>query len=310
MKKIFVTSLVSVLYLNSYCQNKVEKIAKSIVEEGKQMYRSEMASWYGTDLFLDKLKYKKDFIGGYFSYLDKEIAKCIFFSKGDNPKLLAIISFDSTYKIENAIIDTNRKEFNSYETDLYVIRQKALTAIRSDTLFKTYNNTNLNLIPIIDKKEKKVYVLTGPKINGLVVFGNDYLLTFDKNNNIINKKELHKNIIRVGYNDKERSVASVHTHLPETGDLITSTDICTLMLYEKFAKWEKHYVVSDNYACIWDCIKNELVIMTIEDWNKFDDKLAEKVREFLKPQLIKLLPTLVADAQLLQKKIIANISLH
>ena len=31
-----------------------------------------------------------------------------------------------------------------------------------------------------------------------------------------------------------------------------ATDICTLMLYEKFAKWKQHNVVSKNYLNIWN----------------------------------------------------------
>jgi hypothetical protein len=38
----------------------------------------------------------------------------------------------------------------------------------------------------------------------------------------------------------------MHSHLPETGDFITPTDICTLMPYEKFANWKTHNVVSKN----------------------------------------------------------------
>ena len=57
-----------------------------------------MASWYGTDLFLENYK-NRDNIGGYFSYTDNDISKCIFFSKADNPKVIGTISFDSTYNL-------------------------------------------------------------------------------------------------------------------------------------------------------------------------------------------------------------------
>lgn len=46
---------------------------------------------------------------------------------------------------------------------------------------------------------------------------------------------------------------TIHSHLPETGDYITATDICTLMLYEKAAKWKSHNVVSEKFLNIWDC---------------------------------------------------------
>ena len=43
---------------------------------------------------------------------------------------------------------------------------------------------------------------------------------------------------------------TIHNHQEETGDFITATDICTLMLYEKFAKWKNHIVVSKKYMSI------------------------------------------------------------
>lgn len=64
----------------SFGQDQTEKQTDSIVEEGKRLYKSEMASWYGTDVFLEQFKAREK-IGGYFSYSDNDVNKCIFFSK-------------------------------------------------------------------------------------------------------------------------------------------------------------------------------------------------------------------------------------
>jgi hypothetical protein len=237
------------------------------------LYRSEMASWYGTDLFLERFKEQSGNIGGYFSYQDGNIAKCIFFSSGDKPTILATISFDSTYNTASAEVDTTRKNFTQYETELHDIRQKALAQVNSDTFFLRYKETDFNLIPIIYDGQKKVYSLTGPKNGGIVIIGNDYLLTFDENNQLASKKRLHKNIQFFNYNDTKdlNQVGGIHTHLPESGDFITSTDICTLMLFEKFAKWESHIVISQNYISIWNCKTDSLIVITREAWDKIND---------------------------------------
>lgn len=191
-----------------------------------------------------------------------------FFSKNENPKIIGTISFDKTYNTKTAKTDLTERDFTKTEADLYQIRKIALAEIQTDTLFKTYNNTNLNLIPLITKKEKKVYVLTGPKNNGVVIFGNDYLLTFDNDNKLTLKKQLHKNIIPIEYGGKQQDgkeiVGTMHSHLPETGDFITPTDICTLMLYEKFAKWKTHNVVSKKYLSIWNCETDELNVVPMD----------------------------------------------
>jgi len=281
MKRLLLI-LLTFLSLSTFGQNDLKTLTQPIVEEGKRLYKSEMASWYGTDLFLERHKEQAN-IGGYFSYTKDEISTCIFFSKSDKPKVIGAISFDSSFSTKSAKIDLTERVFSNAETELYIIRKIALGKINTDTLFKRYNNTDLNVIPIISSTEKKVYVLTGPKQTGVVIFGNDYLLTFDNNNNLINAKRLHKNIIPISFGEKQNGgkeiEATVHSHLPETGDFITSTDICTLMLYEKFAKWKSHNVISKKYLNIWDCKTDELSVIPMETVRKINKDQEDKKKQ-------------------------------
>ena len=276
---IIILTFLSLSVLGQY--NPTEQ-AQPIVAEGKLLYKSEMASWYGTDLFLEIYKDREN-IGGYFSYTDDEVSKCIFFSKADQPKVIGTIFFDNTFEIKSAKTDLTERDFTTNENDLYTIREIALSEIKSDTLFKTYKNTNLNLIPLINGNERKVYVLTGPQQSGVVIIGNDYLLTFDKDNKLTLKKQLHKNIIPIYYGGKEEEgkqiEGAMHTHLPETGDFITATDICTLMLYGKFAKWKTHNVISKKYLNIWNCQTDQLTVISmdaVEKLNKDQEKRNRK----------------------------------
>lgn len=153
MKKLIALFL-TILHLYAFGQDNPTEQAQPIVAEGKRLYKSEMASWYGTDLFLESYKDRAN-IGGYFSYTENETSKCIFFSKADNPKVIGTISFDSTYNTKTAKTDLNERSFTNTESDIYAIRKKALAEINSDTLFKTYKNANLNLIPLINGNERK-----------------------------------------------------------------------------------------------------------------------------------------------------------
>lgn len=246
-----------------------EKETSSIVDEGIKLYKSEMASWYGTDIFLEKHPDQYENIGGYFSYIENSVPKCIFFSQEKNPSVICTISFDTTYNTKTAIDDNIKRDFTNYEKDIFTIRQKALLEISSDSMFKTYNNTDLNLIPIIDKNKRKVFVITGPKDNGAVLFGNDYVLSFDEKNNLTSKKQLHKSLIVSDLSagkSEGKQTAGYHSHV--LSDYITSTDICTLLLFEKYTTWEQHVFVSAKYISTWDCKKNQLVVLTKEAWDK------------------------------------------
>jgi hypothetical protein len=282
MKFLVFTLTTLVLLTTADAQDTIQQTNQAILDEGKQLYHSEMASWYGTDLFLVRFKDQRENIGGYFSYSEGILSKCLFYSNTPTPTVLATITFDSTYNINTAQVEGPRN-LTPFEMELYTIRKKALDDIYGgDSLYRTYKDMNLNLIPIINNGQRKVYVLTGPQKSGVVVFGNDYLLTFDTEGNLTSQKQLHRNIITSPYSagSDTEVIGSMHTHLPETGDFITATDVCTLMLYQKFAKWKQHIVISEHYMNIWDCESNQIATLTREAWERIngDQKKRRKKR--------------------------------
>lgn len=249
-------------------QNNLTKKASEIMSEGKKLYRLEMASWYGTDVLLEKLSHNKNKVGGYFSYNHQHLTTCLFHTQGENPMVLYTITFDSTYNTQTATIDSTERAFTTNEKDIYTIRRGVLPQIYMDTTFVVYENTSFNLIPMIENGHKKVYVLTGPKTSGKVILGNDYLLTYNEKNEVVSTKALHKNILAIDYANEGEESTTMHPHLPSTGDFITATDVCTLLLYEKFANWKQHIVVSKKYVSLWDCHTDQLVILTRKAWEK------------------------------------------
>jgi len=242
MKKIITLGLM-LFSVSLFAQKNLTEKAQPIVAEEKLLYRSEMASWYGTDLFMEKYVDKNN-IGGYFSYPDGDFTTCVFYSRTASPRIIGTVRFDTTFNVKTAAISLEERALTSDESDLYQIREKAWEKLNTnkDSLFKFYKNSSPNLIPLVDGKQRKVYVLTGPKDAGVIIFGNDYLLEFDKKNRLTGKKQLHRNILMADYNQQEEDgneiAGGMHSHAAETGDYITATDICTLMLYGRFTKWK------------------------------------------------------------------------
>jgi hypothetical protein len=273
IKQILISLMLLVSITRAFAQHeKLDRITDSISTEGKALYRSEWASWYGTDIFVEKCPVKRPLSGGYFSYETNDNLINLFFSKDAEPVVLVTVTFGKDFNTENYKLDTVPRKLNKTEHDYYMIRMAAVKRTQTDTTFKYFKNASLNIIPLIQKDIKKAYVLTGPNENGVVIFGNDYLINFNPGNEITSIKTLHKNIIPVNMKaDSGKTVLStMHSHLPATGDFITATDICTLMLYEKFTPWGTHYVISKNDVSIWDCKKNVLVILTMDAWKKID----------------------------------------
>jgi len=111
----------------------------------------------------------------------------------------------------------------------------------------------------------------------VVILGNDYLLTFDSNNKVKSKQKLHQNIIPVDFKaDSVQEASTMHTHLPSTGDYMTPTDICTLLLYGEMSQWKQHYTLSQDFISIWDVEKRDLVMLTRKAWEKIMQHQAAK----------------------------------
>ncbi|MEO6150942.1 MAG: hypothetical protein ABIN95_08790 [Mucilaginibacter sp.] len=250
------------------------KIADSIQTEGETLYKSEWASWYGSDIFLEQCKSKAGSQAGYISYDNGKGLVNIFFSKDAEPLVLATTTFAYGFDPQKYTLDTVQRKLNKTEKELHTIRQTVIKAMRTDTIYKSFKNSSLNPVPLIYKGNKKVYALTGPNINGVVLFGNDYLVTFNKDNKIKSTVKLHNSLIPIEYtksnNGNTTVLASVHNHVKNKSEFITVTDICTIMLYEKFTTWNQCVVLSEKYTSIWDCKKNNLKIIPRSEWEKMN----------------------------------------
>ncbi|WP_265429994.1 hypothetical protein [Chryseobacterium sp. YIM B08800] len=272
MKNII--AVLFILLAVSFQAQNLEKLSKEINEEGIALYRSEMASWYGTDVFRANYEQMEN-VGGYFSYIDESVPKCIFFSKEN--KVIGTIAFPTNYNPQNAKLDLKERDFTPTETEYFTIRQNALARIKTDTIFKSYKNTSFNIVPLIKKNIKKVYVLTGPSVDNVVIFGNDYLITFNNKNEVKNVEKLHNSMIAQNINDEKigKTISGIHSHVIENWQAITPTDICTLMLYQNLTDWGSYITISKKFTSIWNS-NNNIVIMKTEDYKKMTENILEK----------------------------------
>ena len=270
-----ITALLLILFLCSSltAQEDLMKLAKEIENEGKYLYGLERAAWLGTDILMQEYKQLTENIGGYVSYEKNGIFYCVFTEKSNKPKVLLSFGFDESFDVEKVKIDDKARKATKLELDLLALRQLATIEMETDTLFQHYSNTAPNIIPLVYNGQRKVIILTGPKVHGVVVIGNDYELLFDEKNQLLSKKAIHQNIIPIEFdpNGVEKEEFSVHSHLESTGAFITPTDICTLMLYCGNTTWEQHVVVSDTHISFWNCEEQELLILTKEAFDKIMD---------------------------------------
>jgi len=262
--------LLLLLSINAFSK---EIDSEKILNEGKLLYRLEKASWYGTDLFLEKFPSKRDSIGGYLSYVSDNKVINIFFSRFDASHIFARFQFDSLPKPNPIQIDTLSSIATALEKDLIQIRQDALEKITSnaDNFFKFYKNISLNPIPIIRDNDRKVYVISGTSVNGIVPLGNDYLFRYNNKNSFISKEKIHNSLIQLQTKSDSTNnpiLVTMHSHV--ISECIDPTDICTLLLYKDFVDWNQHYVISKKFVSIFEMKKETLTIITRKAWDKIN----------------------------------------
>ncbi len=266
--------LISIFILSSIGGFSKNPNPEKVLELGKDMYKIEKASWHSTDHFLENYSQMRDSISGYLSYIgnDKYVYS-IFFSKKNNNRILARYKFNANLDKQPVSIDIDNHKATDNEKILIAIRQDAINRFyeNSDTFFKFYENTSYNFIPIISNKKKTVFVITAPTKHGNVIIGNDYKLTYKKNNEFGKKEKLHNSIIYLPYkNSKSQITTTMHSHV--ISDIIDPTDICTLLLYREFVEWKQHVVISKKYVSIFDMAKERIVVMDKEDYFKMHIK--------------------------------------
>lgn len=241
----------------------------SIVTEAKRLLNARLVGRI-TENWLMQQDDRKFATAGFFSYEEAGGQKCILFSEEDTPVVLTTLWFAGSPREETVSMDSTHRLFTPYERDLYTIRKQTEQQIVADAGFKKSNNTRWNIIPFIDEHFKRVYVFADAGSNGTVVFGNDYLLSFDEANQWQTTRALHQNTIPLNYREgkDDEPITTVHHHSGCAASCLTATDISTVMLYGKCANWRKHMVISKSYVSIWDCEKDELVTLSVKDWER------------------------------------------
>lgn len=245
---------------------------QKIEEEGFLLYRLEKAAWNATDIFMESYSLLENHAGGYISYLNKEEEVITaFYDLNDHSKILIRFTFDEIPESEPKSVDPTENKATPLEKDLIEIRENAIRNMKEnkDEFFTFYHNTGQNFIPLISGKKKKVFILTSTQVPNSLLLGNDYVLEYNRKNKLKRKTKLHEALIffQMVSEDEENPIEwTSHTHILD--DLITSTDICTLLLNSHLLEWNQHYVIGKKYVSLFNIEKNALLVLKRKVWEK------------------------------------------
>ena len=238
----------------------LKKIADSLTAEGRKLYMLEGCAWEGTDHFLAKYTGDRNNVGGYLAYPNAGKTAVVYFSKGDKPMIIGTLLFDGVEK--NLATNVKERAMTRQEKDLWMMRSAALAQTVHDTSIMKYKNTQFVATPVIEKGIKKVYLLTGTDLGGVLVMGNDYVLDCNSDNSIKEVHKLHKGIVIANFmgDASDNAQKRQHEHGGWESPYMTTTDIATMMLNEHFTKWDRYTVTSKDYTSVWNIKTDKLTI--------------------------------------------------
>ncbi len=215
---------------------------------------------------------KRDSIGGYLSYenLDGRVNN-IFYSRFDPNYILVRYEFDIVPLEKPIKIDSINHQATEIEKNLITIRIDATKRLyaNEDKTFKFYENTSNNIIPLILNNQKVVFILTASTSSDYILIGNDYKLTYNSKNEFVKTEKIHESLLNFAYKFEDpeiKTTSTMHSHV--LSDYISSTDICTLLLYKDFLDWNQHIVVSKNWVSIFNMENQTLFTVKTKAWQK------------------------------------------
>lgn len=299
----------STLIVPLHAQKISEKDKNKVMVEGLALYTLILANWTSNDLYYEN-EFNTGVVKGYLSYRDKDTVKTIFWRetdttsaaykstliknvgdsaspKADQPHELTWVVKTIRYrnmsvtKTNSSIADEEERVPTSKEKMLIEFRSMAYEEIRKDTsFFKLYAGTKHRAVLLETGKEMKVYIYSSVVKEGIVPIGGDYLIVYDKKQKILlSKEDLHKDCIFIStqYSGKQSdaSKATIHTHKKDVSELITPTDIATLLLYKSQLEWDEHHVISDKNTSIFTLIDKKLAIMSTNDYKQLKNQKTE-----------------------------------
>lgn len=136
------------------------------------------------------------------------------------------------------------------------------------TSYRFPENTRPNIILLESTKGVRAYVLVGPQTAGVLPIGNDFLLSFDTTDKLQTVERLHNSYLAMSPPEKTKDIqAGMHSHLP-AHPYITSTDICSLLLYQDAFPAPRHIVMGQKYVSIFDVQKQQLLLLTKKAFDK------------------------------------------
>lgn len=253
MKHVFFFLIFINTILPALAQENFQNEIRAAIQEGKNIWRLELANQQADRLFKQKYQGKQT-VDGFIAYAETDKVKVVFYSTGEKMKVIGTLLYTPEMDEKTAQVDFQERDLTQAEMELFKLKNAAWTVVNDAANFSALPGTRYTVVPMVSNGTRRAIVLTMPEKKGSVIFGNDFQLTFDNTLKLTDKTAFHKALATVTYepgagpsNDK----GSSHVHIPSKGDMITATDVAVLFLFHDATEWTHHTFIGENYLFLW-----------------------------------------------------------
>lgn len=157
--------------------------------------------------------------------------------------VFATLSISEGMENSSFLADTTRRNFSSFEDDLYILADKTFDRMAEDAALELYpGKATLVRFPIITPNGRKCYIMTRAVGYDKLIFGNDYVAEFNQANEMLSHKKLHPATIFTDFVNLEKETVNpnfnVHQHDVGHDELWSVTDIATALVYHPLGNWD------------------------------------------------------------------------
>lgn len=205
-------------------------IHDSICSEAYILYDFEKCAWNSGDSFTENCKSKiKKKVDGVMTYaLSEKALTTIYFNTEEWKCYYQYIQNGQ----DSTVVISEPRDIEPNEFSLFNLILRARTQIAQMNVLPTNSALgplNMDVIPMSENLIR-IYFVQGANRRYVIPFGNDFCFDFDGQGNLITWRKFHSGLIASEWEKGNPPTMLMHSHL-EMSPYITTTDICTFMLY-------------------------------------------------------------------------------
>jgi hypothetical protein len=254
MKRTIILLWLSCISIKLFAQSDVTKEHKDDIMDAYLLAMLELTKLNAT-IFYPGIKDTDNHMVGFFPIRDNKNYKCLYWRADPAPEIYATVYLNNVADISSARLDTTVRQFTDEEAELFRIYDAAYIdyMLNLDTSLIPKKSI-VNFIPMITKLGKKVYVNFLADDVRRMLFGNEVIYTFDKEDGIVSRERPHKNGSEIFFT----GLAGVSPkygrwfHQHENIEGLSIADLATAFLYHTRFKGQKFLFKDRRFIFVMD----------------------------------------------------------